>query len=239
MTFFWPSPNHDRLPANHCCSALNRPQVNVQTKVQLNLSRSVVKNVADITPESLNGVFNFLRSTSRGSALRAERERLTPVQLDLLKGFKSVSNRVPGTPQSLLRLRSELWGYYDVAQTFSMNITLNPKDLDADIVFEMAGMKYGFKPGPWGEPDQDRPGSAARYKAIAANPHACAHFFELYINAFVSVFLGWDEGGRAQARPDWCACVLPSEASGCSLYVTGPPPDRNATSDRSVGFRRG
>jgi hypothetical protein len=190
------------------------PQVNVQTKVQLGLTRGMVKNVGNITAESLAGVFNFLQSKSRGNTRSAEYAKLSTVQHELLKSFKSVSNRVPGTPQSLLRLRSELWGYYDVAQTFSMNITLNPKDLDAGIVFEMAGMKYGFKPGPWGEPDANRPGSAARYKVIAANPEACAHFFELYVDAFVAVFLGWDKGDHEQSRPDWCVlCLCPEQAA--------------------------
>ena len=43
-----------------------------------------------------------------------------------------------------------------------------------------------------------------RWKAVAANPVACAQFFDVYRSGVWSVFYGWERGktGGKQDRPD-------------------------------------
>ena len=175
----------------------------MHTSVQLNLTPKLVQHVAAVTPADMEEVFNILKSGKRGASMKTALDGLTVLQKELYTAWQCTSRRVEGSAASLLSLRSELFSYYDVFEVFSINMTLNPNDLSSVTVFQMSGKDYKFD-GVFGTPDTNRPGASERWKTIAANPVACAAFFNAYIKAFILVFLGWEEGAFEQTDPNWC-----------------------------------
>ncbi len=83
---------------------------------------------------------------------------------------------------------------------YTVFITLNPSELNADIVFDMAGRAYTFSAD--GTPGPDRPDAAERYRIIVSNPTLSAEFFITFMRSFQTVFLGWPEGAPQQVDPN-------------------------------------
>lgn len=177
----------------------------------LSLRSGMADRVARITQASMAKVFATLRL--RGAALSAALAAFTPDEHELFRSFRYTANRVPGSQQSMLTLRSSVYAYYDVMQTFTMNLNLNPSDLTAHTVFQMASpnaedpvatFSYGHDADGFPDPAR-RPTAGDRYKIASKNYVAAALYFRTVIEAFISVFLGFDPGESKQARPDWCA----------------------------------
>ena len=181
-------------------------QVNVQTRVTLQLNPGLVRRLGSVTRTMLDTVYGLLLSGKRGSVMSTELQKLQPLERDLFNAFRSTANRVPGSAQSMLTLRSSLGGYYDTMQTFTMNLNLNPGDLQAHTIFSMAGGDKASNPtytfDDQGKP-LHRPTATRCWEVIAKNPVACALYFTRVLEAFIQEFLGWDRGAATQARPDW------------------------------------
>lgn len=162
-------------------------------------------------------------SGCRGGSLSTSIGKLSPIEKNLFTCFKAVGNRVPGSPQSYARLRSEMFAYSHLWHNLGIFITINPSDLSARAVFEGASQSYGFS-GQLGTPDDGCPSARERWRTVAANPVACAQYFAAFMESFIHVMLGWNKGAHAQARLRWCAGARghhpPRKKPGLSL----PPP---------------
>jgi hypothetical protein len=201
-------------------------QVHTQARVTLSLRSGMVDKVARITQASMAKVFAALRL--RGAALSAALAAFTPDEHELHRSFRYTANRVPGSQQSMQTLRSSVWAYYDVMQTFTMNLNINPSDLTSHTVFGMASPDAGdsgttaftYSHDANGVPDpRRRPTSGDRYKIVAKNSVAAALYFRTVLQAFISVFLGFDPGESVQARPDWCAVLRGGRRHEASVRV--------------------
>lgn len=118
----------------------------------------------------------------------------------LLKAYRLVSAKMPGTPESKRALRSRV-----TAMMYGLGITtafatVNPQELHSEMVMRLSGMPYGFD--EFGRPDAYRPKSNDRYRLACGNPVACAMFFEAITRAYCEVFFGWPVGAQKQHNPE-------------------------------------
>lgn len=215
--------------------------MHVQSRVTLRVNPGLVGKLQSINRDDLDKIFAALQC--KGGALANAMKTLSEPARDLYNAFRATANRVPGSSQSMLTLRSSLWAYYDVMQTFTMNLTLNPGDLSSHTVFATAApdwsaedpskrqmvTSFKYAHGDDGLPDARRPGAADRWKIIAANPVACSDYFKAVIAAFCKHFLGFDPGRSTQARPKWCAslrlpCSFPLLTPSAFTLLAGAAP---------------
>jgi len=198
-------------------------QVHTQARVTLNLRSGLADRLAHVSRESMDRVYDSLRFS--GKALADRIKTFSSVERDLLTSFRLTSRRVPGSSQSMLALRSCVWGFYDVMQTFTMNLIINPKDLTAHTIFSMAApggadgeclasFKYGHD--KYGVPDpHQRPRQGDRYKIVSKNSVAASLYFSVVLDAFIKIFLGFEKGKSKQTNPRWCAAAHASCYTFC------------------------
>lgn len=115
----------------------------------------------------------------------------------LLNGVKAVAGRVIGTPQSFLNLRSKCLAMHTVFGHYTVAFNLCPSELGAVWTFNLAGRPYTFDAlgNPNGRPEIDQ-----CRRIIAANPVACAQFFQAYITGFLDIFCGWQHDSDRQTN---------------------------------------
>jgi hypothetical protein len=104
-----------------------------------------------------------------------------------------------------------LWNAFGLFTSF---ITLNPPPLTCAPFFTMAGKPYSFDANgkPFGRPDM-----VDRWRTVAENPVRAAIMFNIQMEAFREVFLGWPPGAREQADPN---CIFGQVLAHFSKYET-------------------
>jgi hypothetical protein len=89
------------------------------------------------------------------------------------------------------------WNTFGMYTAF---VTLNPCPLNAHLLYKMAGHDYTFQADgcPNGHPDLRE-----RWSIICNNPAYCAmYYFQLYMQEFYNVYLGWPQGAPTQVDPN-------------------------------------
>jgi hypothetical protein len=155
--------------------------------------------MGELQPEVVAAATLLLSQHSNHKTLSAALQQAPPAVRTLVRQAKQVSRRVQGSPGSFASLRSRATAAWDAHGMWTMMLNMNPSELDSAVAFEIAGHKYTFDDA--GKP-VDRPNQRDRWRIIASNPLAIAHFMELFITAFVDVFLHWPLGAKQQERRD-------------------------------------
>jgi hypothetical protein len=179
---------------------LQRHEVNTSARVQQRLQPNDLEEIGNLTIRQYEAVLGLLARGARGSQhLSRLVQELPPGAGALVRSFKVAGGRVFGSPQSFASLRAKMMSLSFLLGPYTAFITLNPSELNADIVFDMAGRAYTFSAD--GTPGADRPAAADRYRIIASNPTLSAEFFTAFMRTFQVVFLGWPEGEPQQVDP--------------------------------------
>jgi hypothetical protein len=102
-------------------------------------------------------------------------------------------------------LRSQAFAAWHAVGPYTCFPTYNPSELHNASAVQLLSfdVAYDMNSAAMGEPT-DMPGMMNRWRAVAANPVACAHHFNVYRNAVWDVFYGWPRGdtGLHQAQGD-------------------------------------
>lgn len=178
---------------------IQRHKVNTQTFVHMRLHPGLMEQVGSVGPSELTEALELLKAGLRGVALHVRLEKASAGAKALYKSFKVSSTRILGSPQSFQALRGKAGALWHGFGAFTGFLTLNPSEAHARAVFTMAGQDYEFD---FGKPTASSPSMMHRWKTIAANPGLCAKFFQVFMQAFQAVFLGWPIGSIEQQDLD-------------------------------------
>lgn len=110
--------------------------------------------------------------------------------------YRVTAAKLKGSVESMRSLQSRCGAANHALGPFSLMVNTNPSEMHSRHVMALCGRPYGSDDRGW--PDADRPSSEERYKLVAANPWACATFFENFTTAWTEVFYGWPRGARRQ-----------------------------------------
>lgn len=110
--------------------------------------------------------------------------------------FRVTAAKLKGSAESLRSVRSRCGAANHALGPFSAIVNTNPSEMHSQTVMALCGRAYGRTPEGW--PDARRPPSDERYRLVAANPWACAIFFEMFTAVWCEVFYGWPMGARSQ-----------------------------------------
>lgn len=106
-----------------------------------------------------------------------------------------------------------------------MFLNFNPSELNSRACIELCGQTYQVDALSGGA--IDRPSAQDRWRLVAANPVACAEFFQAVIRAIQEVYFGWPLGAPQQKNADCLfgiitAMVTKYETSGrLALHMHG------------------
>jgi hypothetical protein len=159
-----------------------------------------------------------------------------PLVRKFLGVFRITAAKLNGSAESMRSVRSRCAAANYALGPFTAIVNTNPSELTSHYVMAMCGRPYGRDAAGW--PDERRPPSDERYRLVAANPWACATFFEMFTGAWCEVFYGWPRGARKQRNP---SCLFGQVRLGAysrpllgrgRLHVRPPPGEPAA--DRSV-----
>ena len=131
-------------------------------------------------------------------------KRLSPVARELVESFRQMASRVPGSPAANMKVRRDVLSSVAVWGHYTLFFNLNPFEMSAQLVFEMAGKKHTFDLDGF---PKDRPDLWQAWQMVANNPVATMTHQLLFIHAFCEVFAGWTIGDRKQRNPN-CALGL-------------------------------
>ena len=178
-----------------------RHSTNTQAFVQKCITKSAGEweAMGELQPEVVAAATQVLSHSHNHKSLNAALKQAPPAVRTLVQQARLVSRRVQGSPGSFASLRSRATAAWDAHGMWTMMLNFNPSELDSPVVFEMAGHEYTFDAA--GRP-KDRPSQADRWRIVASNPLAIAHFMELFMTAFVDVFLHWPLGAKQQEKRD-------------------------------------
>lgn len=114
--------------------------------------------------------------------------------------FRVTAAKLKASAESMRSLRSRCAAANYALGPFTALVNTNPSELHSHYVMALCGRPYGR--GVGGRPDEQRPPSDQRYVLVAANPWACATYFEMFTAAWCEVFYGWPRGALKQRDPD-------------------------------------
>jgi hypothetical protein len=166
-----------------------RHQANSSASVQLKISPARMQHIArELTVEQTEHVLQLVSGRLHGSRREAAFQDLDKAGRALYDAVCYASARLDGTPQYWRTLRNTSYAKWRWAGPPTMMITLNPSDFDSMVVFTAAGYPYTYSAD--GTP-MGRPSALECWRIIQANPLAVAHFFKIFVAAFMDVFVGW------------------------------------------------
>jgi hypothetical protein len=202
-------------------NVIQRQNVNAQTFVTMRMDSSLVASIGSVSQQDLELVLHVLQKQPKGAALKAMTSSASPAAQAFLKALRLTSARVPGSPASFAHLRSCAAAPWNTFGMYTAFVTLNPCPLNARLVYKMAGHDYIFQAD--GCPD-GRPELRERWSIICNNPAYCAMYFQIYMQEFCNVYLGWPQGAASQGNPDCCfgpvsAFFYKTECTGLYLLL--------------------
>jgi hypothetical protein len=176
-----------------------RHAVNTQSQVQLQLSPSMLKQIGTLDAATLHDAITFIKSNNHGHHYYDNLHALPQNAQTLVHAFSATSARIPCSPQSYGKLRSEMSCTRAVFGTWTSALTICPSELNTHCTYIMAGkqVKYdeNFHPTPTMSADE-------RWAIVSGNPVACAQYMHMFTMAFAEIFLGWPLGARIQQTAD-------------------------------------
>lgn len=181
-------------------NVIQRHNVNTQTYVTMRMDSNLVASVGQVSRQDMELVLQILQKQPKGAALKQITANASPAAQAMLKAIRLTCARIPGSPASFAHLRSCAacpWNTYGMYTAF---VTLNPCPLNARIVYKMAGREYDIQQD--GCPAANRPALQERWNIITSNPTLCAMYFQLYMQEFTRVYLGWPLGAKSQQNPE-------------------------------------
>lgn len=120
----------------------------------------------------------------------------------LVRSFKVTAGRVLGSPHAFASLRSRTIAMWHFSSQWTMSFTFNPSELNAPIMFELAGHKFTFdEQTPQGLP-VGRPTMSDRWRIVAQHCVANATYMRLFLDAVQTELFGWPAGAKRQANPN-------------------------------------
>jgi hypothetical protein len=182
---------------------LQRHRVSTSSWLTLRLTPGIAASIVNLSPEDIKNVTKVARSEVKGAALISIMQSLSTAAKTLLAGLKRAGQKVQGSPQAMLSVRSKVISATTVFGPYTCMINLNPSESGSQWTFALAGKPYTFmacgRPKMASADDPDgRPNVFEALKLVAANPVACADAIHAIISAFSAIFLGWPMDAKKQ-----------------------------------------
>ncbi len=178
-----------------------RHEVNIATKRVLLSNETQFREFADMSSEQVVMAVELFQSKSKGKAYADALAQAPAVVQKFLRAMRQISAKVRATPAYYASLRSQAFALWHAVGPFTAFPTYNPSELHSPSALKVLGFEVHYA-GDFGAPT-DLPLMVQRWRAVAANPVACAQFFNTYRGAVWSVLYGWprDRTGQQQLDP--------------------------------------
>ena len=154
-------------------------------KVKRSKFKSWANRFKDISPDAIERVI-ARSSDGHYPTARDDEERKV---LNLMKEVNTITSHVPGSAASRVAMRNEIRALTMKIGLPSFFITVNPADIRNPIVKFLAGEDIDIDALL---PEQV-PNSWEQSILVAKNPVIAAQFFDIYVKAFISTILGYDQ----------------------------------------------
>ncbi|KAJ6562862.1 hypothetical protein DFH09DRAFT_920516, partial [Mycena vulgaris] len=161
---------------------------NMRYKSPKNNYRDLIDKMLNVDLEKLAS----LREKCKLNPLYSPVDETEKSIITLMNSVGLVARHIPGSAGHKIKLRNEIRGVINYRGAPALFITLNPSDVDNPIVRLLSGEDINLEDIARGE-DMD---SWKRKIFAAENPAACAIFFDLMIQKFISIVLRYGRTGR-------------------------------------------
>ena len=185
-------------------NVVQRHRVNTSAWVTTNnCNRSDLRTtLAGASDADIHRATELVSSGATGWQLARRLADASDVVISLVRCFKVTAGRVLGSPHAFASLRSRTIAMWHFAGQWTMSFTFNPSELNAPIMFELAGHKFAFDDNtPHGQP-VGRPNMSDRWRIVAQHCVANATYMRLFLNAVQTELFGWPPDAKRQANPN-------------------------------------
>jgi hypothetical protein len=182
-----------------------RQQVNMAARHVLQANAALFEDFSRMTQEDLVLATTLFLNKQRGKSYSEAFVQAPMVVQKFVSTLRQVGGKVRGTPAWYSSIRSQSFASWHATGPFTCFPTYNPSELHNASALQLMGfdIAYNMTAAGMGEPT-NMPTMVDRWRAVAANPVACAQHFNVYRNAVWNVLYGWPRGqtGQQQARVD-------------------------------------
>jgi len=174
------------------------------SRAQLRTTPSARGLIEGLSEEEVSLCLSLLAIDPRDTSVQKRLHDASAGVRALYESYARANARLIGTPESFAGLRSRGFGVWHTTGMFTAMLNLNPSELNARLCLMLGGAKYECE-APLGKPGQGYPDQMKRWCIVASNAVANNEFFRCVMDAFIRVFLGWDEASGIQVDPN---CVF-------------------------------
>jgi hypothetical protein len=172
-----------------------RQQVNRAARSVFQANAALLEEFSRMTHDQLVLAALLFLNKQRGKAYSDTYVQAPMVVQRFVGTMRQIGGKVRGTPAWYSSLRSQAFAAWHAVGPYTCFPTYNPSELHNASAMQLLGfdVAYDMTSAAMGEPT-DMPNMMDRWRAVAANPVACAQHFNVYRNAVWDVFYGWPRG---------------------------------------------
>eukprot|EP00878_Enallax_costatus_P013761 GHUV01014392.1.p1 GENE.GHUV01014392.1~~GHUV01014392.1.p1 ORF type:complete len:934 (+),score=171.54 GHUV01014392.1:683-3484(+) len=177
----------------------------------MNSNPTLFRELAEMPEEEIKVALELFCMKRKGHTY-AQRLADAPARVaKLLRAIRTINVGVECTPSWYSGLRSRLIAHWHATGPLTVFPTFNCSELYSPACLELLGCKVTYDQQSFGMP-HDMPSVFERWRLVAANPVACAQYFDVFMHAVWEVLFGWPIGSPRQVNPN---CLFGEVQSGC------------------------